>query len=50
MPSKNYIFQASTNLDDWIPLGTNTTSGYTLDFEDANAASFSHRFYRAVAR
>jgi len=48
-PSRNYIFQASTNLDDWIPLGTNSASGYTLDFEDTNAASFTQRFYRAVA-
>ena len=47
--SKVYILQTSTDLMNWIPLSTNTASGYTLDFEETNAASFSQRFYRAVA-
>ena len=39
---------ASTNLTDWTPIGTGfTDTNGVLSFEDANAASFPRRFYRA---
>ena len=45
-PGKTYALQASTNLTDWVSLGTNTASGFTLVFEDTAAPTFSQRFYR----
>jgi hypothetical protein len=42
---ESYIIQASTNLNTWTPLLTNTATLY--DFTDTNA-SFPYRFYRAV--
>lgn len=43
---ESYILQASTNLQDWISLQTNTATRY--DFTDPAAATYSRRFYRAV--
>ncbi len=41
-------FLASTNLTDWTRLGWGFTgTNGLLSFEDTNAASFPHRFYRA---
>jgi len=48
-PGKNYVLQASTNLIDWLPLATNAAIGSRLEFQDAGAAKFALRFYRATA-
>ncbi|MDB6021107.1 MAG: hypothetical protein JWQ04_964, partial [Pedosphaera sp.] len=40
------IIQGSTNLITWIPLQTNTPFTGTVQFDDANATSYSDRFYR----
>jgi len=40
----NYSVQASTNLVDWVPLGTNVSP---FTFLDTNAAHFPQRFYRS---
>jgi uncharacterized delta-60 repeat protein len=47
-PGKSYVLQASSNLVDWVLLGTNTAAGYSLDFQDAAAMNFSRRFYQAL--
>lgn len=41
----NYAVQTSTNLVDWIPLGTNVSP---FTFADTNSALFPQRFYRSV--
>ncbi|MCI0541748.1 MAG: delta-60 repeat domain-containing protein [Verrucomicrobiales bacterium] len=46
-PGKVYAFEASTDLAQWLPVRTITANGFMLEFEDAGAARFSHRFYRA---
>jgi uncharacterized delta-60 repeat protein len=40
--SANYVIEASTNLLDWVPLGTNVTT-----LTDTHAPLFNERFYRA---
>lgn len=40
-----YMVEASTNLVNWVILGTNTAP---FNFVDTNASQFSRRFYRAV--
>ena len=40
-----YAVEASTNLVNWVILGTNTAP---FNFVDTNASQFSRRFYRAV--
>jgi uncharacterized delta-60 repeat protein len=47
-PERSYALQASTNLHDWVALGTNSALGCTLEFTDTDAASFSRRYYRAL--
>jgi hypothetical protein len=41
----NYVVEASTNLQNWLPLATNPAS--TTVFKDTNAPSFGARYYRA---
>ena len=41
------VFYASTNLTEWIPVLTNSTTTGSLDFDDTNATNQA-RFYRAV--
>ena len=49
IPGRTYRIQASTNLSAWSDIGSVTVdSSGTLQFEDANAAAFSTRFYRTV--
>jgi uncharacterized repeat protein (TIGR03803 family) len=43
-----YILQGSTNLKTWTPLFTNVATNGFISLTDSNAASLSHRFYRAV--
>jgi outer membrane protein assembly factor BamB len=40
-----YIFEASTNLEDWTPIFTNRAP---FVFEDLESLNYSNRFYRAV--
>ena len=47
---QNFAVQASTDLTNWVSIGTNTLFiGATTNVTDANAGSFSERFYRAVS-
>ena len=41
----NYSIQASTDLVDWVSLGTNVSP---FTFVDTNAPLFPQRFYRSV--
>ena len=45
VPGFTYAIQASTNLADWIFLGTNSSPFIFLDYE---ASDFPQRFYRAL--
>ena len=48
--SQAYVIEASTDLINWTPVVTNTTSsGGTFRFTDSNAISFPYRYYRATA-
>jgi hypothetical protein len=44
VPNYQYVVQASTNLVDWVSVGTNSAP---FTFVDANAGQYSQRFYRA---
>ena len=46
-PTRNYRIEASTNLVNWIFLGTNTTDGTgVFNFPDTNFPAIRNRFYR----
>lgn len=45
--SNNHILEASTNLTSWVPIATNPAPYGIVDFLDAAATNFPHRFYRA---
>ncbi len=45
-PGRRYAFEASTDLVNWLVLGTNTAAGASLTLQDPNAALFNQRFYR----
>ncbi len=45
----NYRIEASTNLTDWIELGTvPANGGGEFQFDDPDTAQFPHRLYRAI--
>ncbi|EEF59428.1 MBG domain-containing protein [Pedosphaera parvula] len=49
IPGRDYTVQASTNLINWLNIGSATagTNGQ-FQFEDANAPSFPSRYYRTI--
>lgn len=46
-PSRRYWIEASTNLLDWITIGSGTNDSGGLEIPDVESAGFSQRFYRA---
>ncbi len=44
--SQAYVIQASTNLQQWINVSTNTSLNGEIDFTDSNSGRFGYRFYR----
>jgi len=44
----NAVIFASTNLQSWAPLVTNTLTGGSLNYTDTLATKFTRRFYRAL--
>jgi probable HAF family extracellular repeat protein len=47
-PDDKYIIEASTNMIDWVLLGSATNSSGKLEFTDTEAPRFILRFYRAA--
>jgi hypothetical protein len=47
-PGKTYFLQNSIDLLNWGPVSTNIASGFSLEFQDPNAAGVGQRFYRAI--
>ena len=47
--NRTYAAEASTNLVNWVSLGTNIAWGGTLQFTDTNAPIFPYRYYRGLA-
>lgn len=45
MPNTNYAVETSTDLNNWLPVFTNTAP---FSFADTNSASLNQNFYRAV--
>jgi hypothetical protein len=43
----NYVIQASSDLNTWVPIYTNTATDGTLTYTDAAAISLPSRYYRA---
>src|SRR5206468_3759508 len=41
-----YVFEASTNLVNWIRLGVRTNLTGSIQFSDSKATNFTKRFYR----
>jgi len=50
VPTPQYcVVEASTDLNQWLPIFTNTAAGL-VEFRDVQSSAFSHRFYRIVGR
>lgn len=45
---QSYVFQASTDLVNWVSLSTNLAPSNITIYLDSNATNFPHRFYRAL--
>ena len=45
---QSYLFQASTDLVNWVSLSTNVAPSNLTVLVDPNATNFPARFYRAV--
>ena len=50
MTGSNYVLQASTNLINWRPIGTNLASTNFFNLFDFNATNYSRRFYRVIGQ
>ena len=44
--ARQYVFEASTNLTDWVALGTNTVEGGVTSYLEADKSHYQRRFYR----
>jgi hypothetical protein len=44
------VIQTSTNLVDWVPVLTNAPFNGTFQFDDAQAAQYTNRFYRIIVQ
>ena len=47
--NRTYAAQASTNLVNWVSLGTNIAFGGVIQYEDTNVPALPRRFYRGLA-
>jgi len=48
LPGLTYVIEASTDLETWVPIGTNTVSETTFNYIDAEGWNHSRRFYRVI--
>ncbi len=46
IPGSRYLLQTSTNLVDWVSIGTNTLGGSTFNFFDASPGTLPRCFFR----
>jgi len=46
LQGRGYVIQASTDLERWTDVSTNTVAGGTITFIDMNSRNFDQRFYR----
>ena len=44
--NRRYVFEASTNLLQWVVVGTNTVTGGTASFLETDLSVYPRRFYR----
>jgi hypothetical protein len=49
LSGRQYVIQTSSNLLNWNSVATNSSDTGTIQWTDANAASYPIRFYRAIA-
>ena len=47
-PTLTHVIEASSDLENWVPISTNTVNGSTLIFIDFGNTNHYYRFYRAV--
>jgi hypothetical protein len=45
-----YILEASTNLNSWTPIQTNSGASGPLELRDSTTGVYRYRFYRAKVR
>jgi hypothetical protein len=51
VPGERHVVEASTNLQSWISLATNTVDFLGLiEFIDADLPNFPYRFYRSIQK
>lgn len=50
VPGDSFLFEASTDLQNWTPIGTNSLTSSSLIFLDATSTNYNWRFYRAFQR
>jgi len=50
MPNASVVVEASTNLQSWTPVITNTLVNGTSAFTDSNWTNYPQRFYRVLSR
>ena len=48
LAGKSYLFEASTNLSDWLSISTNIAPSDLFQLMDPRASNFPYRFYRAI--
>ena len=48
LAGKSYLFEASTNLSDWLFISTNVAPSDLFQLIDPGASNFPYRFYRAI--
>ncbi len=46
-PEVRHVIEATTDFQQWIPLGTNSTGDGLIEFSDPGSTNFVRRFYRA---
>jgi uncharacterized repeat protein (TIGR01451 family) len=49
VPSRQYLIEASIDLQNWTPVSTNVLDGTSLIVDDPGSAGLQYRFYRAVS-
>jgi hypothetical protein len=48
LAGKSYVLQASTNLVNWVSIGTNVAGSSQFQMTDTNAPNVPYQFYRVL--